>query len=119
MANITPREAIIWLSGSNRGLGGEMANIHSAQYGMREFPPDSQAYQAHEQVMENSLAKVEQEMANERLEEGDLILFMARQLVIANQENRAVCMLLKSQITKTNHARLSGLFPKASPISSS
>ena len=51
MANITPHDAITWLSGSNRGLGGEMANIQIAQYGMREFPPDSQAYQAHEQVI--------------------------------------------------------------------
>ncbi len=70
MASLTPEDAIIWLSNSNydRGLGGEIANIQIARRGMASFPPDSQAYKAHQQVMENSLARVEKAQEDESYE---------------------------------------------------
>ena len=69
MASIAPQEAINWLSGSSRGLGGVMADIQTAQRGMNLYPPGSQAYEAHQQVMENSLSKVEKAMEDERYED--------------------------------------------------
>gem|GEM_PF-3623557 len=70
MASLTPEDAIIWLSDSNhgRGLGGEIANIQIARRGMASFPPDSQAYKAHQQVMENSLSRVAKAKEDERYE---------------------------------------------------
>lgn len=69
MDTMTPNQAIAWLMSNDNSLGGTAFDMQTSLRAMGELPPGSQAYQAHQSMLDANVARVEQAKREQEFEQ--------------------------------------------------